>query len=236
MTYIGFNTEAEPFDDVRVRQAVSLAVDNDTLVEGIYEGYGTAAKGPINDLTFGFDDGLDDIGYDPDRARELLEEAGYEDGLDITFSMNSDNPIRQQTAEIVQDQLSEIGINATLENVEWGAYLDQTGAGNSQMFILGWVTVTGDADYGMYSLFHSSQHGDPGNRSFYTNEEVDELLDQARQSTDDAEREDLYSQVQEILIEEAPMFIRFSMTSVSELLIQLKALSKYQTVNSTYLM
>ncbi|GAK04531.1 oligopeptide ABC transporter, periplasmic oligopeptide-binding protein OppA [Geomicrobium sp. JCM 19037] len=205
LTYVGINTEVEPFDDVRVRQAISLAIDNDALVEGIYEGYGEPAKGPINDLVFGYDPDIDDIGYDPERAQELLEEAGLEDGFEFTLLMNSDNPVREQTAVLIQDQLSEIGVTASLENVEWGAYLDQTGEGDSEMFVLGWVTVTGDADYGMYSLFHSSQHGNAGNRSFYTNEEVDDLLDQARQATDDDERLELYSQVQEILVEEAPM-------------------------------
>ncbi|MBM7631515.1 glutathione ABC transporter substrate-binding protein [Geomicrobium sediminis] len=205
LTYVGFNTEAEPLDDVRVRQAISLSINNEELVEGIYEGYGSGAKGPINELVFGYDPELEDIGYDPERAQELLAEAGYEDGFDITIKMNAGNPIREQTAVYIQDQLNANGINAQLEQVEWGAFLEETGEGDSELFVLGWVTVTGDADYGMYSLFHSDNHGEVGNRSFYTNEDVDELLDQARQAEDPAEREELYSEVQEILVDEAPM-------------------------------
>ncbi|QQK76914.1 glutathione ABC transporter substrate-binding protein [Salicibibacter cibarius] len=205
LTYVGFNTEKEPFDDVRVRQAISLAVDNELLVDGIYEGYGEAAYGPINELVFGYDEDLEDIGYDLDEAEDLLAEAGYEDGFETTLWMNDDNPVREQTAELIQDQLSEIGVDISLENVEWGAYLDQTAEGEHDMYVLGWVTVTGDADYGMHSLFHSDNFGAPGNRSFYENEEVDALLDEARQEEDEETREDLYSEIQEILVDEAPM-------------------------------
>ncbi|AXF55658.1 ABC transporter substrate-binding protein [Salicibibacter kimchii] len=205
LTYVGFNTEKEPFDDVRVRQAISMAVDNDLLVDGIYDGYGEAAYGPINDLVFGYDEDLEDIGHDLEEAEELLAEAGYEDGFETTLWMNDDNPVREQTAELIQDQLSDIGVDVSLENVEWGAYLDQTAEGEHDMYVLGWVTVTGDADYGMYSLFHSDNFGAPGNRSFYENEEVDELLEDARQEEDEETREELYSDIQEILVDEAPM-------------------------------
>ena len=68
--------------------------------------------------------------------------------------------------------------------MEWGAYLEQTAAGNHDMFILGWVTVTADADYGLYALFHSSQFGDPGNRTFWSTPEVDRLLEAGRSSDD----------------------------------------------------
>ena len=68
--------------------------------------------------------------------------------------------------------------------LEWGAYLDKTAAGEHDMFILGWSNGTGDADYGLYALFHSSQHGEAGNRSFYTNAKVDELLDTGRREAD----------------------------------------------------
>lgn len=205
LTYVGFNVEKEPFDDVRVRQAISMAIDTEVINEGIYEGYGTPAKGPINELVFGYKDDLEGLPYDPERAQELLAEAGYADGFSTTIWTNDDNPTRVQTAEYIQDQLSEIGIDVEIELVEWGAFLDATAEGEHDMFVLGWVTVTGDADYGMYSLFHSSNFGAPGNRSFYANDEVDEKLSQAREESDEQTRLELYHDVQEILVEEAPM-------------------------------
>jgi peptide/nickel transport system substrate-binding protein len=204
LSYVGFNTEKEPFDDPQVRQAISMAINKDEIIEAVLEGTGTPAVGPIGEQVFGFSDDVDPLPYDPERAQELLAEAGYEDGFETTIWTN-DNREREQIAELIQAYLSVIGVDVSIEVLEWGAYLDSTAAGDHDMFILGWVTVTGDADYGMYSLFHSSQHGDPGNRSFLANDELDEILDQAREEADEATREDLYEQAMEILVEDAPM-------------------------------
>lgn len=204
LNYIGFNVEREPYDDIRVRQAISMAIDRQGMVEGIVEGAGVPAIGPISEAVFGFHPNLDSLPYDPDQAAELLAEAGHEDGFETTIWTN-DNPTRIEIAEIVQNDLADIGIDVSIEVMEWGAYLDETAEGNHDMFILGWVTVTGDADYGMYALLHSSNHGAAGNRAFYTNERVDELLDAGRTETDPSARELLYHEVQEYLVEEAPM-------------------------------
>jgi peptide/nickel transport system substrate-binding protein len=204
LNYIGFNVEQEPFDDPRVRQAISMAVDVQAMIDGIVEGAGTRAIGPISEAVVGFHPDLDPLPYDPDMAAELLADAGLEEGFSTTLWTN-DNPTRIAIAEIVQNNLAELNIDVEIEVLEWGAYLDQTAEGLHEMFILGWVTVTGDADYGMYALLHSSNVGAPGNRSFYRNERVDELLDQGRRETDPEARVELYHEVQEILIEEAPM-------------------------------
>lgn len=205
LNYISFNTQKEPFDDVRVRQAISMAIDKDSMIDGIVEGAGIRAVGPINELVFGAHPDLGglELPYDPDRAADLLAEAGYPDGFETTIWTN-DNPTRIAIAEIVQHNLDQIGIDVSIEVMEWGAYLDETAEGNHEMFILGWVTVTGDADYGMYALFHSDNHGAVGNRSFYTNETVDELLDAGRTEPDMDVREELYYDVQEHLVEDQP--------------------------------
>ncbi len=205
LTYVSFNTQTEPFDDVRVRQAITMAMDKESIIEGIVEGAGTPAVGPINELVFGAHPELADLElpYDPDRAQELLAEAGYPDGFETTVWTN-DNPTRIAIAEVMQHNLAEVGIDVSIEVLEWGAYLDETAEGNHDMFILGWVTVTGDADYGMYALFHSDNHGAPGNRSFYTQERVDELLDAGRTEGDVDAREELYFEVQEYLVNDAP--------------------------------
>ncbi len=204
LSYIGFNMQKEPFDDPQVRQALSMAINKEDLLEGVLDGTGSPAVGPIGDNVFGFSDAVDELEYDPERAQELLAEAGYEDGFDTTIWTN-DSRERMDVAELVQAQLSVIGVNAEIEVLEWGAYLDNTAEGEHDMFILGWVTVTGDADYGMYALFHSSQHGAAGNRSFMDNAELDEILDEARREQDEETREQLYEDAMEILVEEAPM-------------------------------
>lgn len=204
LAYLGFNAQKAPFDNVKIRQAVSLAINKDDIVEGIYEGTGLAAVGPIAPGVFGYDPSVTPIPYDQDEAKKLLAEAGFPDGFTTTIWTN-DNPARIQIAEYVQYKLSEIGVTAKVEIVEWGAYLDKTAQGEHDMFILGWSTPTLDGDYALYALFHSSQHGSAGNRTFYTNEEVDELIEKGRQETDMNLRLQYYREAQEKLVEEAPM-------------------------------
>lgn len=208
-TYIGFNVQKPPFDNPLVRQAINYAIDAAPLAEVIYEGQAAQAFGPLSSNVFGAHTSLEPYPYDPQRARELLAEAGYPNGFKTSIWTN-DNPLRMQIAEVVQQDLRAVGIDADVEIVEWGAYLENTGAGLHDMFILGWVTVTADADYGLYALFHSSQHGSAGNRTFYSNARVDELLDLARASSDPDVRLAAYHEVQEILREEAPwIFLLF---------------------------
>ncbi len=204
LAYIGFNLDKEPFNDVRVRQAISMAIDKDMIINGLLDGYGTPAVGPLAPNVFGFNENVSPIEYNIEKAKELLADAGYEDGFETTIWTN-DNPARMDTAEFVQDQLKDIGIDVSIEVIEWGTYLASTANGEHDMFILGWVTVTADADYGMYALFHSNNQGEAGNRTFLANNELDELLDAARQEGDPDVRFDLYTQAQEILVEEAPM-------------------------------
>ncbi|WP_062048314.1 glutathione ABC transporter substrate-binding protein [Bacillus sp. JCM 19034] len=204
LSYIGFNLDKEPFDDVRVRQAISMAIDKEQIVEGIYYGAAQPAIGPIAPVVFGYDENQSGLEYDPEAAKELLAEAGYPDGFSTTLWTN-DNRERVDTVTNVQEQLRQIGIDVDVQTLEWGAYLEQTANGEHDMFILGWTTVTGDADYGMYGVFHSTQVGDPGNRTFIQNDELDGLLEEARRSTDEEERLDLYRQAQDLLVEEAPM-------------------------------
>lgn len=204
LSYIGFNTEKEPLNDEKVRQAISYGIDRQSIIDGVYDGVGIPAAGPLAPGVFGYDENVEGISYDPEKAKELLAEAGYEDGLDLTIWTN-DSPERVNTAVYLQESLKEIGINLTVEQLEWGAYLEQTAEGNHDMFILGWSTVTGDADYATYPLFHSSMKGDPGNRSFLEDEEIDSLLEAGRQETDEEKRLEIYSELQEKLVDVAPM-------------------------------
>ncbi|WP_422121778.1 glutathione ABC transporter substrate-binding protein [Planococcus sp. X10-3] len=204
LAYLGFNTEKEPFDNPLVRQAISLAVDREAIISGVYENYGIPAIGPLAPGIFGYTEDIDAVEYNMDEARALLEEAGMEDGFSTSIWTN-DNPQRQSIAVLIQEALAELNIEVEIEVMEFGAYLEQTAAGQHDMFILGWSNPTGDADYGMYALFHSSQKGNPGNRSFYENPDVDALLDEGRREADPAAREEIYAEVAQLLTDDAPM-------------------------------
>ena len=201
--YLGFNTQKEPFDDVRVRQAINYAIDVESIIETVMEGSGEVATGPVGPMVWAANDSLEPYGYDVEKAQELMNEAGLEDGFSTTIWTN-DNQIRQDIAVFIQSQLAEIGIDVDIEVFGWEAYVERTANGDHDMFVLGWVTVTGDPDYGLYALFHSEQFGAAGNRTFWDNDRVDELLEEARRSAEPEVREEAYKEVQKIVRDEAP--------------------------------
>jgi peptide/nickel transport system substrate-binding protein len=204
LSYVSFNLEKAPFDNLKVRQAVSMLINQDDILNGIYEGYGVAAVGPLAPGVFGYDESMKPLSYDPEAAKELLKEAGFEDGFKTTIWTN-DNQQRMDMAVLVQQELKKANIEVDIEVVEWGAYLDKTAKGEHDMFILGLSNPVGDADYFLSQLFDSANKGLAGNRSFYDNPKVDELLKAGSQEIDETARQAIYSDIQEILIEEAPM-------------------------------
>ncbi len=204
LTYIGFNTNKAPFDNPLVRQAISKAIDRQTLIDGIYEGFGIPAISALSPGIFGYTEDVTSMEFNIEEAKALLAEAGYADGFKTTIWTN-DNPVRQDVAVVLQEGLKELNIEVSIEVLEWGAYLEKTAAGEHDMFILGWSNSTGDADYGLYALFHSSQHGDPGNRSFYTNADVDALLDAGRREADQTARENIYKEALQKISDDSPV-------------------------------
>ena len=217
--YIGFNNLKEPFTDVRVRRALNYAVDKEAIVNGLFEGF-TVADAPIVPAVFGHES-VGPYEYDPDRARELLAEAGFPNGFEMTIHHPTGRyPLDSTVAEVIQDQLSEVGIDVTLETREWSSYLSFTAQSPDEAeydaFMLGWGTVTLDADYGLYALLHSRQWNPNGNnRGFYRNEEVDALLDEARVTTDQEAREELYAEAIEQIWDDAPWIFLYNQGQVN---------------------
>ncbi|GAB3059125.1 glutathione ABC transporter substrate-binding protein [Salinicoccus sesuvii] len=209
--FIGFNTEKAPFDDVRVRQAVTLAFDNQAVFEGVFNNSGTPAVAALAPNTLGYDENLEPLGYDMDRAKTLLTEAGYEDGFDMTLMVNEDNPERLNMSIWLQESLEELSINVNIRQIEWGTYLEMTGNGEHDMFVMGWSNSTADPEELLTTLFHSDMVGAQGNRSFFKNDDFDQLLDEGRREFDTDAREQIYMDAQELLVEEAPaIFVRHS--------------------------
>ncbi len=203
MVYLGFNTEEEPFNNRDVRRALHMAVDKQALLDGILDGTGSIADGPIAPDVFGFSDNIDSLEYDPEQAKELLAEAGYPDGFKTTL-LTDDERERQDLAQALQYQLAEIGVEIEIDTYEFGTYIERAGLGQSELFLGSWGTVTLDGDYGLYPVFHSDNKGPAGNRSFIDNEEIDRLLQGAREATDEQERLDLYEAAQNELANESP--------------------------------
>ena len=209
ITYFGFNVNRAPYDNVKVRQAIAYAMNTTDIIDAVVMGGGLPTNSPISGRVFGHSPEAKQYEQNYDKARQLLKEAGYEEGFSTTLWV-SDNPVRIQIAQVIQAQLREVGIQMAIDVVEWGAFLDGTSRGDHETFMMGWVTVTGDADYGLYALFNSSTHGSAGNRSFYSNPEIDTRLEAARISNDMDERRKLYGDIQITLQEELPTISIFN--------------------------
>lgn len=200
--YLGFHVEKKPFDNKLVRQAINHAIYKPAIIDVASDGRGEVAHTVIGKKVLGFNPDVPEYEYDIEKAKELLAEAGYPDGFSTTLWASGD--VRNRIAQIIQANLSEIGIQIEVELLEWGAYLDRTKAGEHDMFLLGWTNLTADGDGGMYPLFHSSKKGAGGNRAFYENSEVDKLLEAGREETDFAKRPEPYKKAQLLIMEDAP--------------------------------
>ena len=205
MTYLGFNMKKAPYDNPKVREAISYAIDQKPIIDTVFLGAGEAANSIIGPNVWGYYD-VEKYTQDIEKAKALLAEAGYPNGFKAKIWVN-DNPVRRDTAVILQDQLKQIGIDLAIETVEWGAFLDGTARGDHEMFLLGWGTVTRDPDYGMYELISTATMGAAGNRSFYSNPTVDKLLEEGRTELDPEKRKAIYKEIQEIIRKDIPMYM-----------------------------
>lgn len=200
--YLGMNTSKEVFSDVRVRQAINYAIDQQAFIDTIIEGRGTVANSYINNMIPGWTDKVQGYPQDIEKAKALMADAGYPDGFSCNLWVNGD--VRTRSAQVVQAQLAEIGINVEISTYEWGALLDSLNNGEHEMFLLGWSNSSFDADSSTYQLFHSSNHGATGNRAWLSDDEVDRLIEEAARENDDAKRMALYEELQIKLEELAP--------------------------------
>lgn len=208
--FLILNTRAEPFDDKRVRQAVNYAVDKEAIVEGVLEGTAGIANGPVAPA-FGWahNEDLEPYPHDPERARELIAEAGAE-GAELTFLVTEGgsgmlSPVAMAAA--IQSDLEAVGLDVAIETYEWNSFLDVVNGGlegEGDMAEMSWMT--NDPGTLPFLTLRTGAMPEEGgfNSGYYSNPEVDELLQQARTTTDQDERARLYKEVQEIVHEDAP--------------------------------
>jgi len=206
--YMGLNTEVKPLGDKLVRQAMNYAVDKQAIVDAVYFGFAAPSRGPLSPVIWGFDPARKDAyPYNPDKARELLKQAGYADGFDMTiFSDNRTE--RRSAAELIQAYLAEVGIRAQIELMEWSALLSTSAKGIGGAFMLGW-TGTGDADGGLTPVYHSANIGS-SNRFRRKNEALDALLEKGTATLDQEARKKVYAEAQELIVEDCPLVFMIS--------------------------
>lgn len=199
--YLAMHQANEPFDDVRVRQAVAHAIDREEIVEAFYEGLGVVADDHMPPSLFGHGEPWP-YDYDPERARELLAEAGYEGGFSTELWYMPVSrpyyPAPQPIAETMASYLADVGIEAELMTEDWTTYLADYSTGAFPMYMLGWNADYADPDNFLMTFFGPSAVDALG----WDSQETRDLLEQARQTADQDERADLYAQINNNVAEE----------------------------------
>ena len=198
--YLNLNTEKAPFDDVRVRQALWYALDKDLIVDAVLEGQGEATDTVLNPYVFGR---LDErpYTYDPEKAQELLAEAGYPDGFEATLLIYPPYGIPDMAAAM-QDMWRDIGVDVEIIQREWAQHVELRRSGNFDIGLQPMLRL--GPDQYITPLIHSASSPYP-NASRYSNPEMDMLVEQAREEVDDEQRRELYHEIQRRAHEEVPV-------------------------------
>jgi peptide/nickel transport system substrate-binding protein len=199
MIYLGLNTFKKPLSDLRVRQALNHATDVDAIIKTVLEGNGRRTEGPLTPNMFGYDPGVKGYPYDPVKARRLLAEAGYPDGLEITLdSPEGRYQGDKEVAEALAGQWQKAGFRPTVQVAEWGVYFKKYLARQfADAYLLGLGGPMQDGDE-LYNLVSSKGRG-----LYYRNERVDQLFDAGRSTMDPAKRKRIYSDLAKAMIEDA---------------------------------
>jgi oligopeptide transport system substrate-binding protein len=201
--YIGFNTEEPPFDDPDVRRALNMAIDKDLIANTILNELVAPAEGVLPPGIPGYNPDLEGIPYDPEGARDLLDEAGGTELLDDVVLITpgrgaSPSDVLEAIVALWEENL---GVSISIEQSEFGLFLRDIDEGNFQMFSLGWIADYPDPQNFLEIKLHSDSSN---NETVYSNPEVDALLDEARSETDEDERLRLYQEAEQIIVDDSP--------------------------------
>jgi peptide/nickel transport system substrate-binding protein len=197
--YLGLNALKKPLSDVRVRQALNYATDVDAIIKNVLDGNGRRLEGPLTPQMFGFDPSVRGYSHDPAKARRLLAEAGYPDGLEVTLEAPAGRyQGDKEIAEALGGQWAKAGFKPRVQVAEWGAYFKRyLGKQFQDAYLLGLGGPMEDGDE-LYNLVSSKGRG-----LYYKNEKVDLLFDQGRSTMDPAKRRKVYSELARVMVEDA---------------------------------
>jgi peptide/nickel transport system substrate-binding protein len=197
--YIGVNTREGPLADPRVRQAISFAINRENVAAAAEFGNAQVTQDPIPDSSsWAFN--YEPYGHDPERARELLAEAGYADGFEIEIMPTTFIEATVRAAQVIQADLAAVGVRAEIRTLEWAEWLEEQGAGNYDTYVCSWNGLVDPDDF----FYAQHRTGEVFNFTGYSNATVDELLDEARVIADPDERRPLYEQVNREIVDDAP--------------------------------
>ena len=207
LSYLAFNLRDPILQDARVRQAIAYAIDRGPLLQYIWRGFAQPALSVLPPQSWAYDPNVAAYPHDPEKARQLLDSAGYpaHDGVRFHLTMKtSSEESTRLLAAVLQQQLREAGIALDIRTFEFATFFADVTSGAFQLYSLRWIGGNEDPDIFEYS-FHSNRFPPKGaNRGFYSNPRIDRLIDEARRETDQDIRKRLYAEVQETLAKDEP--------------------------------
>jgi len=204
-----FNTSKAPFDNPKVRQALVLAVDKTSLLETVYLGQATRAKSLVPSASWAYQADARELGYNPVKARELLDEAG----LPYNFSMDvwampvqrAYNPNAMKMAQLIKSYLNEVGITLNIVSYDWNIFRENLRLGIHDSVLIGWNADNGDPDNFYRPLLTCDAIPSGTNRAMWCNEEYDAIIQQALLTDDFAQRKQLYKKANKLIFEQMPL-------------------------------
>ena len=203
---IRFNLQQEgPWQDVRVRQAINYAIDRETIIATVLGGKAYPADGPLPTSIQGYNENVFSYPYDPEKAKQLLKEAGYADGFTLPILATVHSAWGVTAVEALYGYLEEVGIKVEIEQVDMASLSDRVSSGDFKTVMYSNGGYTNPVEF-LSKYFHSDNFGSTGNVGFYKNDKVDELLTKASSTTDEKEMIQLTQEAEAIVIEEAPMW------------------------------
>jgi ABC-type transport system substrate-binding protein len=207
LAYLGFNLRDPILSKVQVRQAIAYALDRGPMIKYLWRGQARPARSILPAQSWAYNGNVRAYEHDPEKARQLLDAAGYPAVNRVRFRITmktSTDPNTRMMVAVIQQQLREVGVALDVQSFEFATFFSDVQHGAFQMYGLRWIGGNEDPDIFEYA-FHSSKFPPNGaNRVFYSNHRIDALIDQARRETDPAVRQPLYAEVQQIIAEDLP--------------------------------
>lgn len=211
VSYVAFNTMKKPYDNVKVREALTLAMNQKSYIDLIYRGQATAAKNPIPPSMWSYRQVTPEQKYDVALAKKILSEAGYANGFETemwTLPVSRPYlPNGKKLGELIQADLAKIGVKVKLVTFDWPTYLEKSKKGEHQMIQFGWVGDNGDPDNFLNILLGCSAVSAGSNYARWCDKNFDDLLAKAKLDTNQSKRSEFYEKAQSIFNEKRPWFL-----------------------------
>ena len=206
--FLAYNVTHKPLDQLKVRQALDMAIDKAAIVKAVYQDAGQLASNAMPPGQWSFDPNIKDAPYDPVKAKALLKEAGVAPGTAINLwamtVQRASNPNARMSAQMIQSDWAKVGITANIVSYEWGEYIKRAKAGEHDVMIYGWTGDNGDPDNWL-GVLYSCAAVTGSNYAKWCDPAYDKLIQQARTSTDRDTRISLYQQAQRLLKAQVPI-------------------------------